>query len=56
MALRKAAFVLRLWHRFVPFLPQPAEDWKKQDLLLRSGRFAQRVMVGRCRLTLCSPC
>ena len=42
---RKAAFVLRLWHRFVPFLPQPADPVKKADLHLRSGRFAHRIMT-----------
>ena len=27
--MRKAAFVLRLWHRFVPFLPQPLDAGKR---------------------------
>ncbi len=41
---RKAQFVIRLWHRFVPFLPQPLDPVRRADLLKRGGRFAQRVM------------
>jgi SWI/SNF-related matrix-associated actin-dependent regulator of chromatin subfamily A member 5 len=42
---RKAQFVIRLWHRFVPFLPQPLDPARRADLLKRSGRFATRVMT-----------
>ena len=42
--IRKATFVVRLWHRFVPFLPQPLDTARKADLLKRSGKFATRVM------------
>ena len=42
--IRKATFVVRLWHRFVPFLPQPLDAARKADLLKRSGKFATRVM------------
>jgi SWI/SNF-related matrix-associated actin-dependent regulator of chromatin subfamily A member 5 len=41
---RKAQFVIRLWHRFTPFLPQPLDPVRRADLLKRTGRFAQRVM------------
>merc|ERR1719163_2766354 len=30
--IRKATFVVRLWHRFVPFLPQPLDAARKADL------------------------
>ena len=42
---RKAQFVIRLWHRFVPFLPQPVDPARRADLLRRSGRFATRIMT-----------
>jgi SWI/SNF-related matrix-associated actin-dependent regulator of chromatin subfamily A member 5 len=42
---RKAIFVVRLWHRFVPFLPQPADPARRADLMKRSGKYAMRVMV-----------
>ena len=42
---RKAQFVIRLWHRFVPFLPQPLDPARRADLLKRSGRFATRIMT-----------
>ena len=43
--MRKAAFVLRLWHRFVPFLPQPVDAGKRADLHDRKGKFATRVLA-----------
>ena len=43
--MRKAAFVLRLWHRFVPFLPQPLDAGKRADLHDRKGKFATRVLA-----------
>ena len=42
---RKAQFVIRLWHRFVPFLPQPLDPARRADLLKRTGRFATRIMA-----------
>ena len=37
--LRKAKFVARLWHRFVPFLPQPTDQARRVDMHKRSGAF-----------------
>ena len=42
---RKARFVIRLWHRFAPFLPQPLDPARRADLLKRKGRFATRIMA-----------
>ena len=43
--LRKAKFVARLWHRFVPFLPQPIDLNRRVDMHKRSGTFCRRVMT-----------
>ena len=43
--LRKAKFVARLWHRFVPFLPQPIDPNRRVDMHKRSGTFCRRVMT-----------
>ena len=37
--------MIRLWHRFVPFLPQPLDPARRADLLKRTGRFATRIMA-----------